>query len=382
MQRELFQAVHDEFRERFTAFLESEVVPHYPRWELDGILPRALFGAAGRAGFLAWAVPEEYGGQGVDDFRFNTVLAEEAMRVGATGVYVGFALQNDVTLPYYLRYASQEQKRRWLPGIASGELICAIAMTEPGTGSDLAAITTTAIADGDSYVVSGSKLYIGNGINADVVIVAAKTDPTARHRGISLLVVERGMPGFERGRNLDKIGIASQDTAELFFNDVRVPRENLLGEEGKGFGYLVSSLAQERMSVAVMAIATAEAALSATIDYVRERHAFGQTIGTFQNSRFALAEIRTEIDIAQAFVDRCVISLNAGKLSGEDAAKAKWWCSELQGRALDRCVQLHGGHGFMRDCQVARAWADSRITRIYGGTTEIMKEIIGRSIGL
>jgi alkylation response protein AidB-like acyl-CoA dehydrogenase len=318
----------------------------------------------------------------VVDFRFNTVLAEEAMRVGATGVYVGFALQNDVALPYYLRYASQEQKRRWLPGIASGELICAIAMTEPGTGSDLAAITTTAIADGDSYVVSGSKLYIGNGINADLVIVAAKTDPTARHRGISLLVVERGMPGFERGRNLDKIGIASQDTAELFFNDVRVPRENLLGEEGKGFGYLVSSLAQERMSVAVMAIATAEAALSATIDYVRERRAFGQTIGTFQNSRFALAEIRTEIDIAQAFVDRCVISLNAGKLSGEDAAKAKWWCSELQGRVLDRCVQLHGGHGFMRDCQVARAWADSRITRIYGGTTEIMKEIIGRSIGL
>ena len=284
--------------------------------------------------------------------------------------------------PYFQRLATPEQCERWLPGYCAGELITAIAMTEPGIGSDLAAMSTRAIRDGDHYVLNGTKTFITNGINADLVIVAAKTDPSERHRGISLIVVERGTEGFSRSRKLEKIGQHAQDTAELSFADACVPAENLLGEEGEGFRYLVSNLPQERLSIAASAVAACEAALEWTLDYVRERHAFGQPIGSFQNSRFTLAELRTETDIARAFIDRCAQALDAGELTPEDAAMAKWWCTEVQGRVLDRCLQLHGGYGYMLEYPIARAFADARVTRIYGGTNEIMKEIIGRSMGL
>ena len=285
-------------------------------------------------------------------------------------------------LPYFLSFTTDEQKARWLPGIASGEFVTAVAMTEPGIGSDLASMRTTAIRDGDVYVVDGSKTFITNGINADLVVTAVKTDPTQRHRGMSLLVLERGMPGFDRGRNLDKIGQHAQDTAELFFTGVRVPAANLLGEEGQGFAYLVTKLPQERLSIAVAGVAAARAALDWTLEYVKQRTAFGTPIGSFQNSRFRLAEMDTEIDVAQHYLDACVRALAAGELTAEDAAKAKWWGTELQGRVVDGCVQLHGGYGYMTEYPIARAYADARVTRIYGGTTEIMKEIVGRSLGV
>ena len=295
---------------------------------------------------------------------------------------LGLTLHNDICLPYFLSLCDEEQKARWLPGIASGELVTAIAMTEPGIGSDLASMTTTARRDGDDYVVNGSKTFITNGINADLVVTAVKTDPTQRHRGMSLVVIERGMDGFERGRNLEKVGLHAQDTAELFFTDVRVPVTNRLGEEGEGFRYLVTNLPQERLSIAATGVAAARAAFDETLAYVKERQAFGQPVGAFQNSRFRMAEMVTEIEIGQSFIDRCVLALNAGELTAEEASMAKWWCTELQGRVADACVQLHGGYGYMTEYPVARAFADARITRIYGGTTEIMKEIIGRSLGL
>ncbi|HEX5947233.1 MAG TPA: acyl-CoA dehydrogenase family protein, partial [Acidimicrobiales bacterium] len=316
------------------------------------------------------------------DFRYNLVIAEEIQRAGVNAAGLGWTLHNDICLPYFLSLCDEEQKARWLPGIVAGELVTAIAMTEPGIGSDLASMTTTARRDGDDYVVNGSKTFITNGINADLVITAVKTDPTQRHRGMSLVVIERGMEGFERGRNLDKIGLHAQDTAELFFNDVRVPVANRLGEEGEGFRYLVTNLPQERLSIAATGVAAARAAFDETLAYVKERQAFGQPIGAFQNSRFRMAEMATEIEIGQSFIDRCVLALNAGELTAEEASMAKWWCTELQGRVADICVQLHGGYGYMTEYPVARAFADARITRIYGGTTEIMKEIIGRSLGL
>ncbi len=358
------------------------MVPHRDRWEESGIVDRALFTDAGANGFLGIDVPEEYGGGGVADFRFNTVIAEELQRADVNAAGLGITLHNDVCLPYFVHQTNDEQKRRWLPGICAGELITAVAMTEPGIGSDLASMSTTAIRDGDDYVVNGSKTFITNGINADLVITAVKTDPAQRHRGMSLLIVERDTPGFERGRNLDKVGMHAQDTAELFFSDARVPVANRLGDEGTGFHQLVANLPQERLSIAVTAVAAARAAFDRTLEYAKERKAFGQAIGTFQNSRFRFAEMVTEIEIAQAFVDRCVLGLNAGTLSAEDAAMAKWWCTELQGRVADACVQLHGGYGYMTEYPIARAFTDARITRIYGGTTEIMKEIIGRSLGL
>jgi alkylation response protein AidB-like acyl-CoA dehydrogenase len=382
VRRNLFEADHEAFREAVRAFFDREVVPHLADWEAAGIVARELFTTAGKAGFLGMAIPEELGGGGVDDFRFNMVIGEEAIRAGAAAAGLGITLHNDVALPYFLRYCSEEQQRRWLPGIASGELITAIAMTEPGIGSDLASMSTTAIRDGEHYLVNGAKTFITNGINADLVITAVKTDPAQRHAGMSLLVIERGMPGFERGRNLDKLGQHAQDTAELSFTDVRVPVANLLGEEGQGFRQLVANLPQERVSIALSAVASAAVALEHTLTYVKERRAFGQPIGSFQNSRFVLAEIATEVDIAQTYVDRCVAELNAGELSAEDAAKAKWWCTELQGRVVDRCLQLHGGYGYMNEYPIAKAYADARITRIYGGTTEIMKEVVGRSLGL
>jgi alkylation response protein AidB-like acyl-CoA dehydrogenase len=382
MRRQLYDSEHEAFRQSVRRFLDKEVVPHLHEWEAAGIVPREVFVAAGSSGFLGMAVPEEYGGGGVDDFRFNAVLGEEVQHCGAAAAGLGITLHNDICLPYFLAYATKEQRERWLPGIASGELITAIAMTEPGIGSDLASMSTTALRDGDDFVVNGSKTFITNGINADLVITAVKTDPSQRHAGMSLLVLERGMPGFERGRNLDKLGQHAQDTAELFFHDVRVPARNLLGEVGQGFRHLVANLPQERLSIAVAGVAASAAALGWTLGYVKERKAFGQPIGSFQNTRFTLAEISTEVDVAQAYVDACIRALNAGELTPEDAAKAKWWCTELQGRATDMCLQLHGGYGYMNEYPIARAYADARITRIYGGTTEIMKEVIGRGLGL
>jgi alkylation response protein AidB-like acyl-CoA dehydrogenase len=385
MRRSLFEDLHEDFRASFRTFLEREVIGEegrYGEWERAGIIPREVFARAGRGGFLGMAVPEAYGGAEAADFRLNLVIGEESQRAGVGSFGLGITLHNDICLPYFLSYCTEEQRRRWLGGISSGELITALAMTEPGIGSDLAAMSTRARRDGEDYVVDGTKTFITNGINADLVIVAVKTDPSERHRGISLLVVERGMEGFSRGRNLEKIGQHAQDTAELSFSEVRVPLANLLGEEGEGFRYLVSNLPQERLSIAASAVAAAEAALGWTLDYVRERHAFGQTIGSFQSSRFTLAEVRTEVEIARTFIDRCAQSLNRDELTPEDAAMAKWWCTDLQGRVVDRCLQLHGGYGYMLEYPIARAFADARVTRIYGGANEIMKEIVGRSMGL
>jgi alkylation response protein AidB-like acyl-CoA dehydrogenase len=385
MRRALFEDVHEDFRASFRTFLEREVLGdegRYGQWERAGIVPREVFAKAGRGGFLGMAVPERYGGASAEDFRFNLIIGEECQRAGVGSFGLGITLHNDICLPYFLTYCNEEQRERWLGGIASGELITAIAMTEPGVGSDMASMSTRARREDDHYVVDGTKTFITNGINADLVIVAVKTDASERHRGISLVVIERGMDGFERGRNLEKIGQHAQDTAELSFSEVHVPAANLLGEEGEGFRYLVSNLPQERLSIAASAVSACEAALGWTLDYVRERQAFGQPIGSFQNSRFTLAELQTEIAIARVFVDRCVEALNADELTAEDAAMAKWWCTELQGRVVDRCLQLHGGYGYMLEYPIARAYADARVTRIYGGANEIMKEIVGRSMGL
>jgi alkylation response protein AidB-like acyl-CoA dehydrogenase len=382
VERDLFDDEHELFRDSVRSFLEKEIAPHHADWEAAGIVDREMFVKAGAHGFLGMAAPLELGGGGVDDFRYNVVIAEEIQRAGVNAAGLGWTLHNDICLPYFLTLCTPEQQERWLPGICSGALITAVAMTEPGMGSDLAAMGTTAVRDGEHYVVNGSKTFITNGINSDLVITAVKTDPSQRHAGMSLLVLERGMPGFERGRNLQKIGMHAQDTAELFFTDVPVPVANRLGEEGEGFRYLVSKLPQERLSIAVTGIAAARTALDVTLDYVKDRTAFGQPIGTFQNSRFRLAEMATEVEIGQSFIDRCVRALNAGTLTAEEAAMAKWWCTELQKRVIDGCVQLHGGYGYMTEYPIARAYADARVTTIYGGATEIMKEIIGRSLGV
>ncbi|MCW2646337.1 MAG: hypothetical protein QOG07_3223 [Pseudonocardiales bacterium] len=385
MQRKHYGADHEAFAEAFRAFADKAIVPNYMEWERAGITPRDVFTEAGKSGFLGMQVPEEYGGGGVDDFRFNQILDEQVAQAGITGSGLGITLHNDTCLPYFLSYCNDEQKQRWLPGIVSGELITAIAMTEPGAGSDLTGIRTNAKRDGDHYVVNGSKTFITNGINADLVVTAVRTGEDKhgdRHSGMSLLILERGMEGFERGRNLDKLGLHSQDTAELSFTDVRVPVANLLGTEGEGFAQLVKKLPQERMSIAVSAVAESQAAFDNTLRYVQDRKAFGTTIGSFQNTKFVLAEIATEIDVAQAFVDRCVDRLNDGELDAADAAKAKWWTTELQGRIIDRCLQLHGGYGYMTEYAVSRAYADARVTRIYGGSTEIMKGVVSKSLGL
>ena len=381
MQRTIFDDEHEQFRSSVRAFFEREAVPHLNEWERDGIADRSLFKKAGANGFLAMSAPAEFGGGGVDDFRYNLVIDEEVQYLGLGGAGLGLTLHNDICLPYFLSLANDEQKARWLPGICSGELITAIAMTEPGIGSDLASMSTTATRDGDHYVVNGAKTFITNGINADLVITAVKTDPTQTHRGISLVVIERGMPGFDRGRNLEKIGLHSQDTAELFFHDVHVPLDNRLGDEGTGFTSLVTNLPQERLSIAIAGVAGARAALDWTIEYCKDRKAFGQPVGNFQNSRFVLAECETEIRIGQSFIDDCVVALNRHELSAEEAAMAKWWCTELQKKVIDRCLQLHGGYGYMMEYPIARAYVDARVTTIYGGTTEIMKEIVGRSLG-
>jgi alkylation response protein AidB-like acyl-CoA dehydrogenase len=382
VKRAIFEPEHKDYRESVRRFMAEEVVPNHEQWEEDGLVPRELFAKAADKGMLAMGVPEEFGGLGVDDFRFNQIVVEEVGYAGVAGSGLGMTLHNDICMPYFLEYCTDEQRQRWLPGIADGSLITALAMTEPGIGSDLASMSATAIREDGHYVVNGAKTFITNGINSDLVITAVKTDPSQKHRGISLVVVERGMEGFERGRNLDKLGMHAQDTAELFFNDVHVPADNLLGEEGKGFLYMVSNLAQERMSIAIAAVSSAQAAFDVTLEYVKERTAFGQPVGSFQASRFALAEMKTEIELATVYVDQAVMALNAGELSPEDAAMAKWWSTELQGRVVDRCLQLHGGYGYMLEYPIARYYNDARITRIYGGTTEIMKEIVGRSLGV
>ena len=381
MKRTLFEADHDAFRRAVRQFAERHVVDEYDRWEAEGLVDRQLWKQAGEAGFLGTAVPEAYGGGGISDFRYNAVLVEEFARIGAPSLSSGFGLHNDVVAPYLLELATEEQKRRWLPGFCAGDIVTAIAMTEPGSGSDLKGVRTAAVRDGDGWRLNGTKTFITNGIHSDLVIVVAKTDPAAGARGISLLVVERGMEGFRRGRKLAKAGMHAQDTAELVFEDVHVPEANLLGELGGGFGHLMHNLPQERLSIAVVAVAAAQAALGWTMQYCHDRKAFGQEIGSFQNSRFRLAEMATEIDIAQTYLDRCILELNDGTLTPVDAAKAKWWTTELQKRVMDTCLQLFGGYGYMDEYPISRAWRDGRIQCIYGGTTEIMKEIIGRDLG-
>ena len=381
MRRALFEADHESFRDSVRTFLAKEVVPHYPEWERAGAAPRELFTAVGGLGLFAVAVPEQFGGAGLRDFRYAVVTSEEAARAGVAPAMLGPLLQANVCLPYLLHHASAEQQARWLPGVAAGELVTAIAMTEPGAGSDLAGIATSAVPDGDDYLLNGAKTFITNGINADLVITAVRTNPD-RHRGLSLIVVERDTPGFTRGRNLDKVGMHAQDTAELAFSDARVPAANLLGAPGDGFAQLVANLPQERLGLAVDAVAGAAAALEWTLAYVGERTAFGSRIGSFQNTRFRLAEVATEVDVTRTFVDACVLAHERDELTAVDAAKAKWWATEMQSRVVDTCLQLHGGYGYMLEFPIARAFVDSRVHRIYGGTTEIMKEIIGRDLGL
>ncbi|MEG3587070.1 MAG: acyl-CoA dehydrogenase family protein [Actinomycetota bacterium] len=382
MKRTIFEEDHQLFRESFRQFVHKEMVPHNDFWEQEGIVSRELFEKAGEYGFLGIDLPEKYGGGGINDYRFNQIMGEEFDLAGVATAGSGLGLHNDICLPYFKEYCTDEQKDRWMTGLTDGSLITAIAMSEPGTGSDLASIATTAVKDGETYIMNGAKTFISNGINSDLVIVAAKTDPDARHRGISLFVVERGMEGFERGRNLKKVGRHSQDTAELFFTDVRVPLRNLLGEKNQGFYYMMFNLPQERLNIAVSAVAGTQYAFNLTLEYIKERHAFGQPVGSFQNSRFKMAEIATELEFAWAFVDKCSLALNNGELTAEEAAMAKWWTTELQKRAVDQCLQLHGGYGYMDEYPISRLWRDGRVQSIYGGTTEIMKEIVGRNLGL
>jgi alkylation response protein AidB-like acyl-CoA dehydrogenase len=380
MEQHLYEPVHEEFRALCREFLAREAVPHHERWEADGIVDRDVWRKAGAAGLLGMDVDEAYGGGGQQDFRFNAVLVEEVVAAGCSGL--GFGLHNDVVAPYLAELTTDEQRKRWLPGFCSGDTVTAIAMSEPGAGSDLAGVRTSAVRDGDSWVLNGQKTFITNGEMADLVIVVAKTDPAQGAHGLSLIAVERGTAGFSRGRRLAKVGLKANDTAELFFDDCRVPADNLIGTENHGFYHLMGNLPRERLGIAVAAVAVAEKLLAVTLDYARSREAFGRPIGAFQHNRFLLAELDTEITIARTFLNHCVTEFNAGRLSVTDAAKAKWWTTELQNRVADRCVQLHGGYGFMAEYPVAKAWLDSRVQTIYGGTTEIMKEIIGRGLGL
>jgi acyl-CoA dehydrogenase len=381
MHRPLFEAEHDALRDAWGAYLDREVAPVYDEWERERRIPREVLTRIGSLGFLSPAIPERFGGAGSDDFRFNAVLTEEPARRGFTAVAMALSVHHDVALPYLLELATEEQRSRWLPGLASGERFAAIAMSEPGTGSDVAAIATRARRVEGGYVVNGAKTFISNGLNADLVVTAVRTENTG-HRGLSILVLEEGMPGFTRGRNLEKIGTHAADTAELFFEDVEVPAENLLGEEGQGFRYLMHNLAQERLAIAITAAAGARGALERTLQYVMERRAFGRPVGTFQNSRFRLAACHGEMQVTQAHVDSALARHVAGELSPEDAAIAKWWATESQGRIVDACLQLHGGYGYMLEYPIARAYADARVNRIYGGSNEIMLEIVGRSLGL
>jgi len=375
--RTLFSPEHEGFRDTLRKFLEKESVPHHAQWEEDGQVSRELWLKAGENGFLCPTLPEAYGGPSAD-YLYSIIVMEEIARMGQSGI--GWGLHTDIVAPYIEHYGNEEMKLRLLPKMVSGELIGAIAMTEPGGGSDLQAVKTTAIDQGDHYLLNGSKTFITNGQMADIVIVVAKTDPSQGAKGISLFVVERGMPGFERGRNLHKVGMKAQDTSELFFNDVKVPKANLIGAEGMGFVYLMQELPQERLGIAVNAVAQMEGALQLTLDYVRERKAFGKRVGDFQNTQYKLAEIHTKIEVARTYVDRCIELHMQKKLDIQSAAAAKYWVTDLQFEVADECVQLFGGYGYMWEYPIARMWADCRVQRIYGGTNEIMKGIIARTL--
>lgn len=372
---------HKHFRESVAKFVADQITPNHENWEEQGLWDRSLFTEAGKNGLLGFPVPEEFGGPGVDDFRYNAIVIEETARTGAAAEAIAFSLQNDVVLPYLVEMTDDEQRARWLPGVVAGETVLAIAMTEPGAGSDLTGIRTTAVRDGDHYLVNGSKTFISNGRNGDLFVVAARTSPE-KHKGLTLLVVEADTPGFARGRNLDKIGLHAQDTSELAFTDMRVPVANRLGDEGQGFYQLVGNLPQERLSLAIGAVAAAEGTFARTMEYVRERTAFGSPISSFQNTQFVLAELATELDIARTFLDDCIAEHVDGRLTAARAARLKWWATELQVRTADRCLQLHGGYGYMREYPVSRALIDARIQTIYGGTTEIMKTIVAKDLGI
>ena len=373
--RTLFSSDHELFRDSVRKFLEQEAVPYHHQWEKDGHIDRALWNKAGEAGMLCSHIPEEYGGMAAD-FLYSTVVIEEIGRLGLTGI--GFSLHSDIVAPYILHYGSEAQKQHYLPKLVSGEMVTAIAMTEPGAGSDLQGVKTTAVLDGDEYVINGSKTFITNGWLADLVIVVAKTDPKAGAKGTSLFLVEASTPGFSKGKRLEKVGMKAQDTSELFFQDVRVPKENLLGQPGMGFAYLMQELPQERLTVGIGALASAEAALQWTLDYTRERKAFGKAVADFQNTRFKLAEMATEIQVGRVFIDRCLELHLQGKLDVPTAAMLKYWTTDLQCKVLDECVQLHGGYGYMAEYGIGRAWADARALRIFGGSSEILREIIAK----
>jgi alkylation response protein AidB-like acyl-CoA dehydrogenase len=376
-----YTSEHHQFRQLVRDFVHQTVVPSHETWERNGQWDRSLFIEAGKLGLLGFSVPEHLGGAGVNDFRYNAIVIDELQRAGAASEAISFTLQNDIVLPYLTDLTTPEQQQRWLPGVVTGETVLAIAMTEPGTGSDLAGIRTAAVRDGDHYVVNGAKTFISNGQSGDLFVIAVRMSPD-RHKGLSLLVADADTAGFQRGRNLEKIGLHAQDTSELAFTDMRVPVENLLGEEGSGFYQLVGNLPQERLALGVGAVAAAEAVLAETLDYVRARKAFGSPIASFQHSQFVLAELATELDIARTFLDDCLAEHLVGELTAARAARLKWWTTDLQVRTADRCLQLHGGYGYMREYSVSRAFVDARIQTIYGGTNEIMKTIIAKDLGL
>jgi alkylation response protein AidB-like acyl-CoA dehydrogenase len=380
MERELYTAEHEMFRDTVKQYVVREVVPHLAAWDERRLISRDAWLAAGRQGLIGLSGPEDCGGGGVVDYRYRNVILEEFARVGATSLTSSFAVQDDIVIPYLASLASEDQRKRWLPGLCSGELIGAIAMTEPGAGSDLRGIRTSAASVDGGWRINGAKTFITSGIQSDLVVVVARTDPAGGRNGFSLIVVEEGTAGFARGRQLHKIGLPAQDTAELFFDDVWVPAENLLGVEGGGLGQLLHHLPRERISIAAAAIASADAALAWTIDYVQQRHAFGQPIADFQNTRFVLAEVATELDVTRAYVDKAVLAVSEGKLTAVEAAKAKWWATDVQNRAIDRLLQLYGGYGYMVEYPIARAYQDARVQKIFGGTNEIMKHIIGRDM--
>jgi long-chain-acyl-CoA dehydrogenase len=380
MKRLVFEPEHEQLRETTRQYIEREVAPNVEKWERQRIIDRSAYVAAGKYGLIGFNMPEKFGGGGSDDFRFNAVIVEELAAFGSATP--ALSLQNDIVGPYLKSLATEEQQERWLPGYTTGEIIGAIAMTEPSAGSDLAGLRASAARDGEDWILNGSKTFISAGFNSDLVIVVARTDPDAGHKGFSLLVVERGMAGFSRGRKLDKMGLHSQDTAELHFDNVRVPGTNLLGQEGRGFYHLMHNLPSERLSIAIHAIAGARQTWREALQYAKDRKAFGQPIGSFQHNRFVLAELDTELEIAEQYIDRCLRAVVDKQLTAVEAAKAKWWCTELAKKTVDACVQLYGGYGYMNEYKVARDYVDVRIQTIYGGTTEIMKDLIGRDLGL
>jgi alkylation response protein AidB-like acyl-CoA dehydrogenase len=382
MRRTLFDDEHDDFRESVRAFIAAEATPHVRTWETDGMVPREFWRKAAAQGMIGFEVPPEYGGLGLDDYRFNAVVAEEVAYGNAVGD--NFQLQSDIICAYLCDLATEEQKARWLSPFMQGELTFAICMTEPGAGSDLRAIATKARRCDGGYVLNGTKTFVTAGLQAGMAIVVAALDPDGDGSGggLTLLCVEDGTAGFTRGPKLDKVGCRAQDTAELFFDDVLVPAANLLGQEGRGLAQLMRHLPRERLSIAVVAVAVAEQALAMTLDYCKDRRAFGQPIGSHQGLRWQLADMQTEVALGRVFVDRCLQALVDGELTGEQAAQAKYWTTEMENRVVDRCVQLHGGYGYMEEYPIARLWRNARVQRIYGGTSEIMKDIVGRSMGL